>query len=226
MKINNRNNSVRKITQSGRKIIGIFPSLKMRKSIWWESMIERDYIYLLEIDPEVKSYKEQPFKINYILNGKKHIYTPDFLVERTDKKQVIEVKPEVKTKSPEFVIFYKCISKVLQKEGYEYMVVTDQKIRIQPKLDNVKLLHKYARISISINNQIDIHNYFSKRNESTLREIETFFISKGVETQILYALIYWGILSTDLSKPINSSSVVTLSTADFLKLKEVKTYGI
>lgn len=189
-------------------------------------MIERDYIYLLEIDSDVTYYKEQPFKINYILDGKKHLYTPDFLVERSDKKQVIEVKPEEKTKSPEFAIFYKCISQVLQKEGYEYLIVTDQMVRAQPKLDNIKLLHKYARILISINNQIDIHNYFSKRNESTLKEIETFFISKGVEKQIVYSLIYWGILSIDLSKTINLNSVVTLSTADFLKLKEVKTYGI
>jgi hypothetical protein len=56
----------RKITNAGnRKVIGKFPSLKMNRVIWWESQLERDYIYLLEIDPEVLSYSEQPFTISY-----------------------------------------------------------------------------------------------------------------------------------------------------------------
>ena len=46
----------RKITNRGtKKIIGKFPSLKMNTAIWWESQLERDYIYLLEIDPDVLS---------------------------------------------------------------------------------------------------------------------------------------------------------------------------
>ncbi|MGQ4648881.1 hypothetical protein [Lyngbya aestuarii] len=56
----------RKITNAGnRKVIGKFPSLKMNAVIWWESQLERDYIYLLEIDPEVLSYGEQPLTISY-----------------------------------------------------------------------------------------------------------------------------------------------------------------
>lgn len=59
----------RKITNAGnRKVIGKFPSLKMNAVISWESQLERDYIYLLEIDPEVLSYGEQPFTISYTDN--------------------------------------------------------------------------------------------------------------------------------------------------------------
>lgn len=84
----------RKITNAGsRKVIGKFPSLKMNTAIWWESQIERDYIYLLESDPIVLSYKSQPFSMNYTSLGKKRTYTPDFWVERADFQQVVEVKP-------------------------------------------------------------------------------------------------------------------------------------
>ena len=52
----------RKITNRGsKKVIGKFPSLKMNTTIWWESQLERDYIYLLEIDPDVTAYQGQPF---------------------------------------------------------------------------------------------------------------------------------------------------------------------
>jgi hypothetical protein len=56
----------RKITNKGSlKVIGKFPSLKMNTAIWWESQLERDYIYLLEIDPDVLFYQGQPFTITY-----------------------------------------------------------------------------------------------------------------------------------------------------------------
>ncbi|MDJ0574365.1 MAG: hypothetical protein QNJ65_04270 [Xenococcaceae cyanobacterium MO_234.B1] len=74
---------VRPINNAGcRKIIGKFPSVKMQTVIWWESQIERDYIYLLEIDSDVVAYYGQPFKIQYTDKGKSRNYTPDFLVER------------------------------------------------------------------------------------------------------------------------------------------------
>lgn len=85
---------VRTIKNTGcRKVIGKFPSLKMNTAIWWESQIERDYIYLLEIDPKVLAYVGQPFKINYSSKGKQRTYTPDFWVQRAGVEQIVEVKP-------------------------------------------------------------------------------------------------------------------------------------
>ncbi len=64
---------VRKFTNRGSttKVIGKFPSLKNGKPVWWESQLERDFLYLLEIDDDVVSYYEQPLRIPYRLNGKK-----------------------------------------------------------------------------------------------------------------------------------------------------------
>jgi hypothetical protein len=54
-------NSARKIRNSRtKKNIGLFATPKMRTGIWFEFLIERDYMYLLEIDPDVKSYQSQP----------------------------------------------------------------------------------------------------------------------------------------------------------------------
>ena len=45
----------RKITNRGRRdrVIDKFMSVKMRKAIWWESQLERDYCYFLEYDRDV-----------------------------------------------------------------------------------------------------------------------------------------------------------------------------
>ena len=73
----------RRITNTGTlKNIGKFPSLKNKTMVWFESHLERDFIYLTEFDKSVIKYQEQPFKIQYFINGKKYKYTPDFLIER------------------------------------------------------------------------------------------------------------------------------------------------
>jgi hypothetical protein len=51
------------------KNIGKFPSLKNKSTIWFESHLERDFIYLIEFDKSVTKYQEQPFKVKYFLDG-------------------------------------------------------------------------------------------------------------------------------------------------------------
>jgi len=84
----------RKISNTGsKKNIGFFPSIKNGRPVAFESHIERDFLYLLEYDRNVVNYYEQPFTINYKQNDRQRRYTPDFLVIRSDKTQVIEIKP-------------------------------------------------------------------------------------------------------------------------------------
>ncbi len=48
-----------------RSLTGTFTSLKMQKTIPWESALMRDLIYLLEYDPDVISF-ERAKKIRYV----------------------------------------------------------------------------------------------------------------------------------------------------------------
>jgi len=202
---------VRKITNKGpKKVIGKFPSLKMGRCIWWESQIERDYIYLLEFDPSVTSYKEQPLCISYFLNGKEHHYTPDFLVERSNRRQIVEVKREHQTRKEENVALFSAVGPLFFQQGYEFIIATDTAIRVQPRLENIKLFTRYARTPIDPQHQIACHELFAGKREVSLGEIVQFFTAKDLEIQVIYALLYWGILATDLMKPVELSSIVSL----------------
>ena len=141
--------AVRKITNKGcKKIIGKFPSLKLGRLIWWESQIERDYIYLLEFDPAVISYEEQPIRISYHLNGKERHYTPDFLVRQADRNLIVEVKQEKEALKEENQRLFNIVGAICARDDYEFIVVTDKMIRVQPRLDNIKLLTRYQRTPI------------------------------------------------------------------------------
>ena len=202
---------VRPIKNSGyRKIIGKFPSVKMQTVIWWESQIERDYIYLLEIDSDVVAYYAQPFKIKYTDKGKSRSYTPDFLVERTNKQQIVEVKPASKINQEKNLNLWRHIAPLCQREEKEFVVVTDEMIRIQPKLDNIKLLYKYATIPMPAPVTRDCQNYFLDGKPRELGRVWQELESIGVSQSQIYRLLYSGLIVTDLMQPINQTSLVRL----------------
>jgi hypothetical protein len=69
---------VRKIKKSYRSVTGVMTSRKTGRMVASESTLERDLFTLLEFDPSVEKFEEQPLRITYKgINGKDHSYTPD-----------------------------------------------------------------------------------------------------------------------------------------------------
>ncbi|MGB5633993.1 MAG: TnsA endonuclease N-terminal domain-containing protein [Waterburya sp.] len=180
----------RRITNRGSlKVIGKFPSLKMNTAIWWESQLERDYIYLLEIDPDVLSYQGQPFTIAYSNLDKRRKYTPDFLVSRKGSKQIIEVKPAHQVSETQNTRRFQQAANFCKANNLEFVVVTEKTIRVQPRLDNIKLLYKYARVSLSWHNYIDCLEYFRSVETKSLLEAEQDLEAKGIRRNYLLRLL-------------------------------------
>ena len=201
----------RKITNKGsKKVIGTFPSLKMGETVCWESQLELDYIYLLEFDPDVLSYREQPLQIFYEHNGKRRRYTPDFLVERPNKSQLIEVKPEEHKTKEKNVLLFKAVAPIIRQKGYEFLIATERIIRAQPRLYHIKLLTKYSRTPIRPQHQVYCYELLSQNREVSLGEMIQFFANKGEGVQIIYSLLYHGLIAVDLMTPIGPHSIVRL----------------
>lgn len=210
---------VRKISNGGRKNIGKFPSRKNGRAVIYESLLERDFMFLAEADSDVISYQEQPIRIHYELDNVIRFYTPDFLVVRRFKKQIVEVKPERKAKAPEFERMARCVSPIFRKMGYEYIVMTERQIRWEPRLSNIKLLQKYSQTELSYKTQLEAYAFFKGRKEAALCELLNYFAYTGTAVNIVYALIYFGALSIDLNTAISPGSIVRLSSETGLKEK-------
>jgi hypothetical protein len=201
----------RKITNRGsKKNIGKFPSIKMGRVIKWETLIERDEIYLLEYDREVTAYEEQPERIHYVLDGKKHHYTPDFKVERSGKIQIVEVKRKKEVDKGKYTSLFREIKGQCRQNGRKFVVATDEMIRVEPQLGNIKMLYRYARVLVLVHHQVLCKRFFRDRHETAIRDLYEYFSSEEVENglQVIYALLYWGYLEIDLMKPIELDSTV------------------
>lgn len=217
----------RKIPRRGsKKNIGKFPSLKMEKTLWWESLTERDAMFLYEYDREVISYEEQPEPVFYVLNGKRHRYTPDFRVAREGQIAIVEVKPEAKLESEELKEAFAEIRIECEKMGQEFIVITDKMIRVEPKLGNIKMLYRYAMIPILLRHQILCREFFGSKREPRLEALADFLASKRIEDpkQLVYALVYHGYLEIDLMKTIDLDSTIAFPGMT-LNVREEKKNG-
>jgi hypothetical protein len=204
---------VRKITNKGtKKCIGKFPSMKAGRNVWYESTIERDFIYLLEFDWDVIRYKEQPFRVKFVYEGKKCTYVPDFFVQRRNKFQVVENKPEEKANTEANRSRHRILKSIFREQGYEFIVVTDIQIRVEPLLGNVKTFWRYARTRIHPLQEVLCQEYLSERREASIQELADTLAPHGVTLQVVYALLYRGVLSTDMHRPIGPEAVVYFSS--------------
>jgi hypothetical protein len=122
-----------------------FASQKMKTVFTVESFLEFDTCFHFEYSPDVLSFEAQPLGFKYQFDEKECAYTPDFLV--VDKKhgeRFIEVKPLDKTINKEFRLRFAAKQQQSLILGKPLILVTEQQIRINPILNNLKLLHRYS----------------------------------------------------------------------------------
>ena len=68
-------------------LTGLVPNSRTQAMTAFESTLERDFLLLLDFDPDVEFYEEQPLKITYHDEaGQRRTSTPDVLVRyRTER---------------------------------------------------------------------------------------------------------------------------------------------
>lgn len=130
----------------GRNRVGKFPSLKLGRMVAFESSLERDQIFLLEYDPTVVSFEEQPLTIPYDIDGQPHTYTPDFkAIARQGRPVVIECKPERYADKQLNLRKFAAARAWCAARNWDYQVQTEADLRAGYRLENVMHLWRFAR---------------------------------------------------------------------------------
>jgi hypothetical protein len=140
--------SVRRVSNHGGNVIGKFPSIKMKRLLAFESLIERDYLYLLDYDPDVEWFEEQPLTIAYQHEDKTLHYTPDFHLVDKGRDVLVECKPDKFVTTNENRRKFAAARDWCMERGWEFRTVTDLQVQAGCRLRNVKLLTRYARQSV------------------------------------------------------------------------------
>lgn len=136
---------IRKVSNRGGNVIGRFPSIKMKRMVAFESLIERDYLYLLDYELGIEWFEEQPLTIEHRHTGEAFHYTPDFHTVEAGRNVLVECKPHALVDKEENQRKFRAARTWCAGRGWEFRIVTDCDIRTGFRLQNVKLLTRYAR---------------------------------------------------------------------------------
>lgn len=213
---------VRNVSHHRGSAIGRFPSTKMKRMIAFESLLERDFVYLLDFDPLVTWYEEQPVRIEYVHEGKNLHYTPDFLLVEQQKSVLVECKPERFVDTDENRRKFTIARKWCQEKDWQFRIVTEQEIRAGYRLQNVKLLTQYARQRIDPRIRSQIFTFLhSNGSTAKVKEIVQYLcpIPSDLVTAHVLHMVYQHEIALQIDcLPISEEITVSLG---FVPLLEV-----
>lgn len=200
------------VTRSRARATGKFPSAKMKRMIQWESIPERNAFRLLEADPKVVAYREQPCEIRYEMDGELRLHVPDILVRFRCGKEFWEVKPAEDAMRQEVADRTNLLTRLLPANGYKYQVVLAEELSRQPRLENLAIVLRYGRG--------DVSNLIKEKIRQLLQSVGAITWDSVLNGSLapinrnhICRLTLSGFLHLDLNQPLSSTTLITLKTA-------------
>ena len=193
------------VSRSNARSAGKYPSWKMGRMMHWESSNELNAFRLLDCDPNVTSFSEQPCQIVYVMDGVERIHYPDILVTTSGGKLLWEVKPRSNALDPEVLARAAFLSRVLPHWGYEYRTVLAEDLAGQPRLNNVILLLNLGKRTVTDCEWEDVRRTMAEHASLVWSEACAGNCGpKGRE--ILCSLVLRGVLAIDMNVPISPTT--------------------
>ncbi|OHC72439.1 MAG: hypothetical protein A3H93_05785 [Rhodocyclales bacterium RIFCSPLOWO2_02_FULL_63_24] len=176
----------------------------------WESLLERDALYLFEFSPGVVSYREQPTLIQYSDGERIRDYYPDFELVLEDESRVhVEVKSSAQLSKPKVRAKLLAIARHYERKGLRFRIATEREIRREPLLTNLRSLsYVRGRPGHSLPTGPELTRAFGAR-ALRLDEMGTVLGEDAV-----VRLIAIGRIGCDLTKPLGADTTVAVSEGE------------
>ena len=184
-----------------------FPSRKNGVLIVCEVRLEADACFLWEHDKNVVSYREQPERLTLVVEKESHTYVPDFEVCYTDgSTKFVEIKPDNVLRKPKYLALYHAARKFLEDRGDGFQLLTESKIRQQPRLNNLIKTYSQARGAAPLERAY-LRDLLSTL-KAPMRIGDILALPSPPSPASLSAAIFEMELRCDWTKPISTSSQV------------------
>lgn len=137
------------VTRSRARMTGKHPSWKVGRSVQWESRHEQKAFMILDCNPTVRSYSEQPCEVSYWDGERERLHVPDILVEFDNRRELWEIKDSEACAAQDVLIRTRIMSG-LSAHGYVYRLISGAEVSAKPRLEVAYrlLLWGYHPISI------------------------------------------------------------------------------
>lgn len=185
---------------------GLLWSATTQTLIGYESLLERDRLWLADFDPNVRWIASQPFWLSGRDGSTLRRHAPDFLLETTSGYTVVDVKPEPLLAEPAVAEVLAWTGRLCAARGWTYEVWSGADPVL---LRNLRFLAT-ARRSMLVDEIAVVKLVEHHRPGMTLAEVEAGVdLDPATARAAVLALLWRGRWAADLTRPLTSRSLLT-----------------
>ena len=206
---------VRKIPKNYLTVTGSFASRKNSQMNDFESLLEKEYMLLLDFDEQVERYEPQPVTIHIPRVPKGYtpdvlvFYLPDQVTGEVPKPLLVEVKhtKDLARNAVKYEKKFLLAEEYAHERGWEFRTKTEIDIRT-PRLANLKFLREYRNISPSESDLANLMQVAMRNSEDITPGVLLSQLTDSDEERLYWLPVIWHAVVTQqllasLDQPLN-----------------------
>lgn len=195
------------VTRSRARPTGKYPSWKMGRMIEWESSHELNAVRLLDADPAVSAFHEQPLEIHFKMDGEIRRHFPDLLVHHSGVVELWEIKPDIESLDDETKHRSGILSAALPNHGYSYRVISGRDLTTGANLSNSLTILRYGRAEIGPLEREQLRLHFKRAREIRWAQVLDGSLGANGRRQIC-RLILEGVIEFDTRHFLSADTIL------------------
>ncbi len=169
----------------------------------WESPGELKAFRLLDCDPGIAMFVEQPCEVVYFNGVEQKRHFPDIYVESCERRELWEIKTD--PAEPDVIARTILLSNGLKQHGFVYRLVLHSELEMQPRLQNANTLLRYGRRPLEELDRERLRLLLKKRGSLTWVDASSGAYGP-LGRDALCRLVLEGTLRFDMDKPLTADA--------------------
>ena len=193
------------VYRSQRHMPGRWFSTTADRFLEYESLLERDWMLLMDFDREVEWICEQPLRLRYVKDDRPASHVPDLIVWRAGAPELCDVKSDERLEDPGFLAQVEATGVACAEAGVGYRVLSEPDPQL---LVNVRWLAGFRERPPDPEGERSRMLSALAAGSLTIGELMSDAREAMLARPVLLHLLWAGDALADLSGPIDDESVV------------------
>jgi hypothetical protein len=174
----------------------------------YESLLERDWMLLMDFDREVEWICEQPLRLRFLADGRPASHVPNLLAWRSGTPELCDVKSTERVDDPRFQAQVRATEQACAEAGFGYRVLSEPDPQL---LMNVRWLAGFREPPPDLDGERTRMLSVLVGGRTAISELLADAREPALARPVLMHLLWSGDALVDVGEPIGEESVVWAS---------------